>query len=106
MDIATANWLQPRLARPNQDRTYGARRVWHDILAKGLSCGLHRVERLMRVHGLKARPRRRGLPKDEGQRSVIAGNSLDRQFAADRPTRSGRYLTNSTPYGASATEPA
>ncbi len=59
-------------------RTYGARRVWHDLLAEGLSCGLHRVERLMRMHGLMARPRRRGLPKDQGERSVIAGNVLDR----------------------------
>ena len=24
------------------DRTYGARRVWHDVLADGVSCGLHR----------------------------------------------------------------
>ncbi|MEN3748767.1 IS3 family transposase [Sphingomonas sp. HF-S3] len=68
-------------------RTYGARRVWHDLLAEGLSCGLHRVERLMRAQGLKARPRRRGLPKDEGQRSVIAGNVLDRQFTAAAPNQ-------------------
>eukprot|EP01037_Dinobryon_pediforme_P021210 gene21210-22018_t len=59
-------------------RTYGARRVWHDLLAEGLSCGLHRVERLMRLQGLMARPRRRGLPKDDGVLSVIAGNVLDR----------------------------
>src|SRR5204863_9861461 len=26
------------------DRTYGARRVWHDMLAEGVSCGLHRIE--------------------------------------------------------------
>ena len=68
-------------------RTYGARRVWHDLLAEGVSCGLHRVERLMRVQGLRARPRRRGLPKDHGDRSVIAGNVLDRQFTADRPNQ-------------------
>lgn len=30
------------------DRTYGARRIWHDLLAEGVSCGLHRTERLMR----------------------------------------------------------
>jgi hypothetical protein len=30
------------------DRTYGARRVWHDVLADGVDCGLHRIERLMR----------------------------------------------------------
>jgi putative transposase len=26
------------------DRTYGARRVWHDLLAEGFLCGLHRIE--------------------------------------------------------------
>ena len=40
----------------SSDRTYVARRVWHDVLAEGLSCGLHRVERLMRQNGLRARP--------------------------------------------------
>ncbi len=25
-------------------RTYGARRVWRDVLAEGVSCGLHRIE--------------------------------------------------------------
>jgi putative transposase len=62
------------------DRTYGARRVWHDVLAEGFACGLHRVERLMRVNGLRARPKRRGLPKDDGTRSIIADNLLDRDF--------------------------
>ena len=68
-------------------RTYGARRVWHDLLAEGLACGLHRIERLMRVQGLKARSRRRGLPKDGGLRSIIAGNLLDRQFTAEAPNQ-------------------
>ena len=40
------------------DRTYGARRVWHDLLADGVSCGLHRIERLMRLQALKARSQR------------------------------------------------
>ena len=69
------------------DRTYGARRVWHDVLADGITCGLHRIERLMRLQALRARPRRRGLPKDTGERSVIAGNVLDRQFAAEAPNQ-------------------
>jgi putative transposase len=69
------------------DRTYGARRVWHDILAFGQSCGLHRIERLMREQALIARLRRRGLPKDRGERSAIAENVLDRQFQADAPNQ-------------------
>ena len=68
-------------------RTYDARRVWHDVLAEGQPCGLHRIERLMRQQALKARPRRRGLPKDDGQRSVIAENVLDRQFSAEAPNQ-------------------
>lgn len=69
------------------DRTYGARRVWHDVLAFGQRCGLHRIERLMRAQALRARPRRRGLPQDRGERSAIADNVLDRQFQADAPNQ-------------------
>lgn len=69
------------------DRTYGARRVWHDILSLGMNCGLHRIERLMHEQALRARPRRRGLPVDRGQRSAIADNVLDRQFQAEAPNQ-------------------
>jgi len=71
----------------SSDRTYGARRVWHDVLAERLSCGPHRIERLMRQNALKGRPRRHGLPKDTGERSVIGPNVLDRQFHAKRPNQ-------------------
>lgn len=54
------------------DRTYGARRVWRDVLEEGIDCGLHRIERLMRAQALRARPRRRSLPRDEGRRAAIA----------------------------------
>ncbi|NNM74237.1 IS3 family transposase [Enterovirga aerilata] len=70
------------------DRTYGARRVWHDVLAEGVMCGLHRIERIMRENAMRARPRRRrGLPKDEGVRAAAAANLLERQFEADGPNR-------------------
>jgi len=71
------------------DRTYGARRVWHDVLAEGLACGLHRIERLMRHHALRARPRRRRVPSDTGVRSTnaVAPNVLDRTFTAAAANR-------------------
>lgn len=78
---------QVRQSFMGSDRTYGARRVWHDVLELGHRCGLHRIERLMRAQALRARPRRRGLPKDHGQRSAIADNVLDRQFQADAPNQ-------------------
>lgn len=69
------------------DRTYGARRVWHDMIAEGIACGLHRIERLMRLQGLKSRPRRRRVPVDTGEQcsSAIAPNVLDRAFEASSP---------------------
>ena len=71
----------------HSDRTYSARRVWHNVLEQGQACGLHRIERLMREQALRAKPRRRGLPKDCGARNAVANNVLDRQFQADRPNQ-------------------
>jgi putative transposase len=69
-------------------RTYGARRVWHDVLADGITCGLHRIERLMREQALRARPRRQKRPVDPaGQPQTIAANVLNRQFAARAPNQ-------------------
>ena len=71
------------------DRTYGARRVWYDVLEAGFVCGLHRIERLMQMDGLRARPRRRARPVDRGERpsTSIAPNLLDRQFVAMAPNQ-------------------
>ena len=58
-------------------------------MAEGVSCGLHRIERLMRLQALKARPRRRRLPPDLGERQVaaVAPHVLDRTFEAPAPHR-------------------
>jgi len=73
----------------SSDRTYGARRIWRDLAAEGVLCGLHRGERLMRLQALKARPRRRRLPPVLGERqaSAVAPNVLDRSFEAPAPNR-------------------
>jgi putative transposase len=75
---------QIRTSFVDSDRTYGARRVWHDLQEWGLACGLHRVERLMKSAALRARPKRRRQPHDVGQRleHTIAPNLLDRAFVA------------------------
>ena len=71
------------------DRTYGARRVWRDVLEDGFSCGLHRIERLMREQALRARPRRRRLPSDASERQIaaVASNVLDSDFGAPAPNQ-------------------
>ena len=71
------------------ERTYGARRLGYDRWALGFTIGLHHVERLMRAHALRARPRRRALPRDPGARALqaIAPNVLDRAFTATAPNQ-------------------
>ncbi len=66
------------------------RRVWRSVLEEGFSCGRHRIERLKRRgQALRARPRRRRLPLDTGERqiAVIAPNVLDRVFGAPAPNQ-------------------
>jgi len=71
----------------SSERTYGARRVWHDVLAEELSCGLHRIERLMWQNGLRARPRRR-----EGCRRTPASGHWYRGTSSSAPSRYQRRI--------------
>ena len=70
------------------DRTYGARRVWRDLLAEGVACGLHRIERLMRSAGFAgpatpaafAEGRRRSSGRDravEPSGSAVCGRATE-----------------------------
>jgi putative transposase len=43
------------------DRTFYARRGWHDVLPFGHNFGQHRIERLMREQALRLRRRCRQL---------------------------------------------
>ena len=81
--------LRVRASFLTSDRTYGARRVWHDMLVEGIVCGLHRIERLMRHAALRARPRRRRIPSDTGvcSTNAVAPNVLNRTFDAASANR-------------------
>lgn len=71
---------QVRQSFLGSDRTYGARRVWHDVLALDRGCSLHRIERLMREQALArdaSTPRLAAGPR-RAQRH--RDNVLDREF--------------------------
>jgi len=68
--------------------TYGSRRIYRELLAQGIPCSHHRVARLMRQHGIRARQRRpykRTTRRDP--RLPVAPNVLDRQFTATAPNQ-------------------
>jgi len=85
----TALGIAMRASFASSDRTYGARRIRRELRERGFAVGLHHVERVMRANALRARPRRRGLPPDTGERSIhaIAPNLLDRDFTATAPNQ-------------------
>ena len=79
-----------------RQRTFAARRVWHDLLADGAACGLHRIERLMHLQALRARPRRRRLLPDAGERQAEAPSqpTSGSQLRSQRPPTANGLLTS------------
>ena len=73
----------------DNDRTYSTSRVWREMMDEGFLCDQKQIERMMQLQALRARPRRRRLPKDEGDRQLVTvpSNILDRQFEAERPNQ-------------------
>jgi transposase InsO family protein len=67
---------------------YGWPRVWKELLARGLRVGKERVRKLMALHGIKARTKRKyKATTDSNHHLPVAPNLLDRQFAVSQPDR-------------------
>lgn len=67
-------------------KRYGSPRVYRELQAQGHEVGRHRVARLMREQGLRARAKRRFQRTTDSQHGLpVAGNVLDRQFTATAP---------------------
>lgn len=65
--------------------TYGSPRIFMDLREAGETCSLNRVARLMRVHGISARPLRKRHRYTGGQPSTVAPNHLQREFDVAAP---------------------
>ena len=83
-----AQWLA-RIRRVFEESrgTYGSPRVTAVLRQQGIACNRKRIARLMRVHHLVAKHRRRHRVRTTDSRHglPIAPNRLNRQFSAKRP---------------------
>lgn len=62
--------------------TYGSPRVHAELRAQGVRCGRKRIERLMRIEGLAAKPHRRQRHTTNSTHAhPVVANVLARQFA-------------------------
>jgi transposase InsO family protein len=76
-------------------RHYGRPRIWKDLHEEGERVSEKRVARLMRVEGLRARPRKRFRSTTMSEHDQpVAANVLARQFAAERPNQ--RWVGDTT----------
>jgi len=67
---------------------YGWPRIWKELLAKGIRVGKERVRKLMVLHGIKARAKKKYKATTDSKHHLpVAPNLLDRQFAVSVPNR-------------------
>jgi len=62
------------------DRSYGSPRICRELVATGTRCGRHRIARLMREEGLRAKQGRRFRPRVSAPPAALAPNRLARRF--------------------------
>ena len=68
--------------------SYGSRRMVKQLKAEGHQIGRHKVRRIMRQMGLKAKtPRRFKLTTDSRHSFPVAANTLKRNFDVDAPNK-------------------
>ena len=67
---------------------YGWPRTWKELLARGIRVGKERVQKLMQLHGIRAKGKRRFKATTDSNHDLpIAPNLLDRQFNVAAPDR-------------------
>jgi len=65
---------------------YGWPRVWKKLRAQGIHVGKQRVQRLMKLHAIRARTKRRFRTTTESRHNLpVAPNLLQRRFCPARP---------------------
>ena len=67
---------------------YGWPRVWKELLARGIRVGKERVQKLMQLHGIRAKGKRRfKVTTDSNHDLPISLNLLNREFNVAEPDR-------------------
>jgi len=65
---------------------YGWPRIWKELVAKGVRVGKDRIQKLMKLHSIKARGKRKYVVTTDSKHNLpIAPNLLDRNFQPEQP---------------------
>lgn len=77
-----------RVIHQESRETYGSPSIWDALLKQGHCVGKHRVARLMRVEGIRAKTVKKWRATTQSDhRFPVAANTLNRQFTVTQPNR-------------------
>ena len=77
-----------RVIHRESRETYGSPSIWDALTKRGHGVGEHRIARLMRVEGIRAKTVKQWRATTQSShRMPVAANVLDRQFSITRPNR-------------------
>ena len=67
---------------------YGWPRIWRELVARGIAVGKQRVQKLMQLHGIRAKGKRRfKVTTDSNHQLPISPNLLNREFTVAEPDK-------------------
>jgi putative transposase len=67
-------------------RTYGSPRIAGELQGKGMTCGKNRVARLMKIHGIAGKAKKKFKATTNSKHTLpVAENLLNQNFAAEKP---------------------
>ena len=77
-----------RVIHQESRETYGSPSIWDALIMLGHGVGEHRVARLMRVEGIRAKTVKTWRATTQSHhRFPVAANTLNRQFTVEAPNR-------------------
>ena len=77
-----------RMIHQESRETYGSPSIWDALLKQGHGVGEHRVARLMRIEGIRAKTVKKWRATTQSNhRLPVAANTLNRRFTVESPNR-------------------
>ena len=78
--------MEIRESHKDSRRTYGSPRITEELQAKGMRCSENRVARLMKVHGIVGKAKKKFTATTNSTHTLpVAENILNQNFVSDKP---------------------
>ena len=78
--------MEIKESHKNSRRAYGSPRIVEDLKAKGMKCGKNRVARLMKIHGIVGKAKKKFKATTNSNHALpVAENLMNQNFTAEKP---------------------